>query len=331
MHFLLAALVMSGTAQGGVFQHKTMHAEWPDRQVEQELVLPKGWWEVQLAVDHKATGSYRNLDGEVTEWEHGATWQYSRLWIEVAHGFSARTQIYLRAPVVRAHLANDRGAKVTTVATGDAHTGLLFQPFVGHPWAFAFRLDLKAPSGVEWPSEYAGSPQSMEGFLTGTGITNLGMFAHGQWRFGRVARVRLAGGYVLKPPGIVGYVMEVDGFGNGWLDPGDEVRVHLDATVQPAKGLAVTAEGTWSWRNWYRMGVSGSGLKLSEMYELEEPASFFDAGLAVDLDPSPHWGLTVAGRYQVLGGTTMTFGHLGLEEYAPQPGVTLVGKGRVRW
>ena len=47
--------------------------------------------------------------------------------------------------------------------------------------------------------------------------------------------------------------------------------------------------------------------------------------------PSSLVGMVVAGRYQVLGGTTMTFGHLGLEEYAPQPGLTLVGKGRVRW
>jgi len=331
MHFLLSALVLSGTAHGGVFEHKTMHGEWPDRQVEQELVLPKGWWEVQLSVEHKATGSYRDLDGEVTAWEEGTSWQYSRLWIEVAHGFSARTRIYLRAPVVRAHLANERGGDVTTVGAGDAHTGLVFQPFVGHPWAFAFQVDLKAPSGTEWPSDYAGSPEQLGGFLTGTGITNLGAFALGQYRFGQVARVRLGAGYVLKPPGIVGYVMEVDGFGNGWLDPGDEVRVSLDATVQPAKGLAIVADGVWSWRNWYRIGVSGEGLKLSEMVYLDEPASFIDAGLAVEVDPSPHWGFTVAGRYQLLGGTTLTFGQLGLEEFAPQPGFTVVGKGRVRW
>jgi hypothetical protein len=327
----VASALHIGSAHAGVFQHKTMHEEWSPRQVEQEYVLPRGWYNVGLTAQHKSTSQYRDWAGTAIAWEEGATWTYSQLWLRLEHGFSSRTTVYLNAPFNWARLTNDRGADIQSIGLGDIHTGIRFQPWRGKPGALAFRVDLKAPSGLEWPSNFTGGPDATEGFLMGTGATNLGLYTYGHYRVGSLFRAGLEVGWVFKFPAVTGYVVEVGGFSNGWLNPADVLHVHVPLTLQVADGLALSSLSTFQYRTWYTMGVSGEGLKLTEMFDVLEPAVFLDTGAELSWDASTNLGLTLAGSYQVLGGTTLMFGHLGLEELAPQPGLTLSLGAHLRW
>lgn len=338
---MLASLLLLyvGAARAGVFEHKTMHEDWPARQVMRDFVLPKGWMEAGLRLDHKSSGQWRDDTGALQTWSNGATFRYSRATLSLDQGFSRHTTLYLRVPWVWALLDTDRGVRTGTFAFGDAHAGIVVQPWRREhdhqfrPWGVAFRLDYKAPSGVEWPHNLAGGPDDFAGFLTGTGVHDVGLFVHGLVRAGEVIRVDASAGYVLKIPGIVGYVVQTDGFANGWLDPGDEVRGDVAVHVQPVDRLALTVGSTVSRRGWYRVGVSGRGYKLQprQFYYAKAGEVFVDARAEAAWD-ALHWGVSVDASYQVwANGETYVFSQLGLEDYSPQPGLTVGAEGRVRW
>ena len=141
----------------------------------------------------------------------------------------------------------------------------------------------------------------------------------------------LSAGWVFKFPAIVGYVLDVEGNGNGKLNPGDELRIDLDGTVQAGKKLAFIVDSRLSRRGWSRVGVSGEGIRNHEMDYLEEPGLFVDVGGAVAFDPSPSLSLRLDADYQVLGTITELWAPLGLEELAPQPGLTVGLEGVARW
>lgn len=325
---LVLAVLLLGNAQAGLFPRKTMQAPASD-EVRREIVLPKGWTELSVGFDTRGSATFRDVDGTRTAWGNEAVLRTSHLRLGLAQGFSAHTTLYLDVPFVWHHLGNARGADVGTFALGDVHTGIVVQPWLGRAWKVAFRLDLKAPSGVEWPGDFSGGPDHVESFLTGTGVTNLGAFAHGALVTGRT-RLELQAGYVRKFPAIVGYVVENDGFANGWIDPGDEVRVRGGVSFEVARGLSASLDPVFSWRSTYWMGVSGEGHKLSELYPVQGAGSYLDLVGAVDAEVG-QVGLTASVGYQLLGSSTRMFGHLGLEEFAPHPGVTLGLRGRVRW
>jgi hypothetical protein len=342
---LLTAAFLTVPAWSGALDGKTMRQEWPESHVERDLVLPKGWFEVDVGVDHKRSTAVRDLDGLAQPLQDGAAWSFSQAHIGLHHGLSRRTRVYLTVPWVRARLRTGSSdsvpaSHITTLAMGDVHTGVIVQPWISAPpgrteaprtWAVAAQLDLKAPSGLEWTSAGTGAPDEIKSFLAGTGVTNLGAFAHGKIRMSPAFSTHLAVGWVFKFPAIVGYVVEVDGFGNGKLNPGDELRVDLDATVQLGNRLALTANGRLSRRGWTTMGVSGPGLRFAEWDYLEDPALFVDVGGAASIEASQALELRLHASAQVMGTTTALWAPLGLEELAPQPGLTTGLQAVMRW
>jgi hypothetical protein len=321
--------VCLGTAEAGPFTQKTTQGALPDTEAEAQLVLPKGWLELGLRVDSKTSGHQRNGAGDRRP--HGATWRYSRLWLDVRQGFSSRVTLYGAMPWVMAELDPVAGTTTRTVAMGDAEVGLIAQPWRWDRAGLGIELAMKMPSGVEWPGTVSNGPDQVESFLTGTGTTNAGAHILARARPVDRLRVDLALGYVAKLPGVVGYVVQDDGFGNGWLDPGDELRVRAALTVQVLSSLSMDVGSTWSRRGTYEMGVSGPSTTGRVMSPIADPGAFLDGRAGIAWQATEHWGLHAHGARDLMGSDTRTFAHLGLEEFSPQPGLELGLGLRARW
>lgn len=325
----MLALLLANAAFAGPFDRKTTMEDWPDQQVDQALVLPRGWLALGVGGDTLSTDRVRGKRGVVQDLTGDTRWSYSRLWLTLDQGFSSRLTLRARVPYVMARLHTVEGADITTRAPGDVVVGATFQPWAGERAAAAVDVELKAPSGVEWPSNLDGE---VEGFLTGTGVTNLGLHARARWRAHERVAVTGAAGWVFKIPAVVGYVVQTDGYGNGWLDPGDEARGSLDVTAQLIDPLALTLGATASWRGQYRAGVSGDsvwGLDLANLPGGKGMYAWGHAGASWWF--GEHWALGYDASLQLAGADNRTWGALGLEEFAPQPGLTHALRGEVRW
>jgi hypothetical protein len=332
VNWLIAGLLASGVANAGPFTHKTSQGELAEHQVDRSFGMPKGWLELGLAADSKTSRASRDASGERSAYANDTRWRYSRLWFEVRQGFSDRITIYGKVPWVLAELSPSLGSEVRTFAMGDAHTGLVVAPWKIKDADIAFRLDLKAPSGLEWPSGTAGGPDGITGFVTGTGITNLGGFLQSRYTLAGIVALRSHLGYIRKFPGIVGYVVQTDGFGNGWLNPGDEFVAGGELMGQLGKYVALSAGVDMSHRGIYRMGVSGDTITGRVMTDLPGgPATFTFLRGGLSVEPTDNLEISVHGARDLGGGDTRTFAQLGLEEFSPQPGLELGMGVACRW
>jgi hypothetical protein len=329
---VLLAMVVWGVALAGPFTHKTSQGTLADTQVERRYNLPKGWLELGLSGDSKTSRSFRDVTGERRAYENDTRWRYSRLLFQVRQGFSERITLYGEVPWVMAQLRPDLGTEIQTFAMGDAHTGVLLSPWRFDNADITLQVDLKAPSGLEWPTGTSGSPDGIEGFLTGTGITNLGAIMRGRYTFGKLIAFRSHLGYIRKFPGIVGYVVQTDGFGNGWLNPADELVAGGELMGQLGQAVALVGGVSVSHRGRYRMGVSGETLTGRVMTELPgDPTTFTDAHLRLSVEPIDNWEIETHAKRDLAGGDTRTFAALGLEEFSPQPGLELGLGVACRW
>jgi hypothetical protein len=309
-----------------------MQGEQPLRQIDRQLVMPKGWLQVSLSVDQKNSTSYRDANGVLTDRSGGTVWTYRRAWLRIEQGFSPRMTLYAHVPLVQSTLQNDSNVELRTRALGDVHTGLRYQPWTGTRHKLAFGVDLKAPSGVEWPSDLIGGASNTSSFLTGTGVTNLNPEVHGRVMVRSFAVVDAHLGYVHKFPAVVGYVLETDGFGNGWLNPGNEVYARGSLLCQISDRMSIHGDLKYSRRAAHRIGVSGQSTSSVELETLKgSEAEYTDAGGGLSFSASEHMEITIGAIAQVGGTDTRTFAHLGLEELSPQPGIESNVEVMLRW
>lgn len=330
MLFLISWLLCFD-ALASPFGEKTMQAPISPRQVERTFIMPKGWMELQLSVDSKYSVSQRDALGQEVALGEDQYWSYSRMWLNYSNAFSHRVMMYLNVPFVHAQFQPSDGAAISTTALGDVQSGVYLQPDFGNQ-LLAFQVDLKSPSGVEWSSSRRGGPSDINGFLTGTGLTNLGLLAHGRLIVGNRYAAHVSAGYIFKFPGIVGYVLEEDGFGNGILNAGNELRVDGKHMVQLTDKICLEFLHGFSQREEYFIGVSGEGVRWSSVDEMIlDPGWFLDAGGAISWEPNPKRQVRFSVSDQVLGSDTMEFAVLGLEEFSPQPGLRFGLEGAVRW
>lgn len=325
------ALLLAPLASAGLTGGKTMQQPWPERQVDANWVLPKGWFQLGLSFDHKRTGYYRDDYGLRQPWDD-ASWRYSRAWLRIDQGFSKHVRLSLNVPFVQARLVNGLGADTSTRALGDVETSVTVQPWLEGPLRPGFRVMLKSPSGLEWPADLVGGAASTSGFLTGTGTTDLTGEALLRWRAaGRLAvDARLAG--TITFPGVVGYVVESDGFANGWLNPGDEVALKLGATGQLTEDVALSGWARGAYRSIFTYGVSGEGVARLDMYYLPGPEGLWvDVGGEAAWNVGDHAAVRAGVAWQAAGGDTRPLGALGLEAWSPQPGLTSSAALEVRW
>lgn len=201
MHAILPQLLsllslLSAPAQAGPFTQRHSMGAWPDRQIEREFVLPRGWLQLGLSADSKSSTGYRDTSGSFVPYQGDTAFRSSTFQLQVDQGFARRISLYARVPMVLSSLTNDHGANASVFALGDIHTGLIVQPWLARSTTLAFRLDLKSPSGLEWPEDYIGGPSDTSSFQTGTGVTNLAPHLHARQRFGKLATLDLQAGYV---------------------------------------------------------------------------------------------------------------------------------------
>jgi hypothetical protein len=332
MPLIAALLLFASTAIAGPFTHKTMQQPWPERKVQRQFVMPKGWLQIELVGDSKFSRSYWDDEAQRVRYDEGTTWNYSRLWLNVDQGFSKRMTLYLRIPFVTSQLVNPNGANITTRAFGDVHAGIISQPVLTDKWSVAGQLDLKTPSGMEWPGDFVGGPSNVENFLTGTGTTNLGLLIHLRYTFFDTLRLQLTGGYVLKFPAIVGYVIEPEGFGNGWLDPGDEIVAQTGLTMQLTDQISLSTTQRVSRRAPYRIGISGASVWRAEFEPIDDSAGLYvDGSIALSYEPNAHWEMGIEVSDTFYGTDSTLFAPLGLEEFSPQPGLVLGLRVAARW
>ncbi len=321
-------LTVIGGASAGPFTMKSSQGEWEKDHVQRPLVLPKGWLSVGVAIDTKRSTQYRGSDGALRSQADGVAWRYTRIWLEMEQGVSKRITLYGRVPLVSAKLDLAAGSAIKTFDVGDAHLGFVAQPWLDGPHSAAFSMDLKTPTGVEWPSD-VGGPSNTESFLTGTGTTNLSLFTHGKLVFVEKISLEMDLGYVHKFAAIVGYVDQVGGFGNGVLDPGNEFQMVGRMKGQVVSRVALGIEGRLRRVGEAEIGVTGDGQELLPMRHTS--GTWVDARFELLVDPSDHWGLEGWVERDFYGGDTRTFAHLGLEEFSPQPGWTFGGRVACRW
>jgi hypothetical protein len=320
----------TGLSVAGPFTHKTTQGEAPATQVARRLVMPRGWLELGIRSDTKASEHHRLASG--VRRSHPGRWRYSRLWLDVRQGFSRRITLFGSMPWVMAELSPEGGTVTRTLAMGDAEVGLVAEPWTWESAGLGFQADLKAPSGVEWPGTVGSGPDQVSSFLTGTGITNVGGHLLGRATVAERLKIRLSAGYVAKLPGVVGYVIQDDGFANGWLDPGDEIRLDGELTGQVLTSLAVSTAARWSRRSAYEIGVSGPGTTRRTMTPLPGGAGVFvDGRVGLSYQPTSHWEVHAHAARDLAGSDTRTFAHLGLEEFSPQPGLEFGLGVRARW
>lgn len=130
----------------------------------------------------------------------------------------------------------------------------------------------------------------------------------------------------------MGYVLEDNGFGLGWLDPGNELLLQGDLLVQVLDDLAFGGSARYSQRGPYGIGTKGAGTDAPELQTIaNSDGAFTDIGASVSFEPSTHFEVQARLSSQVLGSDTRLFAPLGLEEFSPQPGLTLGCTGVYRW
>jgi hypothetical protein len=319
-----------------------MQGAWPARQNERPLTLPKGWTQVTAAYQHKVALHYWDTDGSSTRWRRNTRWDHATASLGLAHGLSRHILLWVDLPVlVHARLRNDFGTDTAVLGFGDARAGLRVQPWHFPTWNVAFEVNLKTPSGSEWPGNYQGGAAGTSTFLLGTGTTNVGAAVYHRFQLGThvvAADVDLGG--AVKLPSVTGYVLEDGGFGNGWLDPGDEFWAHaalafqlgLDVQIHGNAYVQIHGNAWVSHRGPYRIGVSGESAFRTELDRIPNSSgTFFDAGFGASWEPFDELELRANARANLLGADTTLFGHLGLEEFSPQPGWTFGGAVVGRW
>ena len=327
---MLSLTLLLGMANAGIFNEKTTMSEWPEREIDADLVTPRGWLALGLGADMKRSTASRDDTGALTPHE-GAVWTYSQLWLHIDQGFSKRLSLNMDVPYVYAHLENDNGADITTRAFGDLRMGFVYQPWIDTPNKLAIAVHTKAPSGVEWPSDFSGGEASTGSFLTGTGVTNVGAALRARRALGPVAP-HLDVGYTFKIPTVVGYVVQTDGFGNGYLDPGDQLHARAGLDLQLGDRLMLSAGALYTRRGVYRVGVAGEGVWDLDLYDIPNSEGWFlDAQGGASLKANEHFGLRYDLAWQATGTSTELFDHFGLEEFSPQPGLTHGLTAEVRW
>ena len=327
---MVSILLLGSFVYASPFYPKTMNREWSRRKVDRDLILPRGTMEMDVGISAKTATGYRDAAGKFQPYED-TIWRYNQLEVHYSHGFSSFIAMYMHIPWVFSVLQTADDGQIQTFALGDVKTGLVVLPWKGTMSQLAIGIELKSPSGVEWPADGRGGPMDVQGFLTGTGTTNLAIDLRYQTRPTSWYKTTITSGYNAKFRAVVGYVVEEDGFGNGKLDPGDEIWANWTHLFQLIDALSVSINGNYSYRTQYLIGSSGEGLSWENPSVLQPATRFVDVGGTMHYEPTQQVGISASVHNQIYGSDTRLFSSLGLEEFSPQPGLTYGLSGVVRW
>lgn len=322
LYFALLSLV-----QAEVLYPKAMQGDMPLQRVDRNLVLPKGVFEIQTNAIAKISTGYRDIDGQIQSYSTGV-WNHNQAHLRISHGLSPRISVYMDVPFVYARwLPQGMGdSNISTLALGDVRSGFFYQPdkrLCNSTTQYAYGMELKAASGVEWPTSNYDGPFDISGFLTGSGVTNIKAHTQLQRKLSEKTATTLSLGYAYKVRAVVGYIVETGGFGNGIIKPGNELEITATQLWQLTDKVTISPMVHASYRSKYQIGVSGPTVWWTEKHELLPHQYFVDVGTAFGYDFSTRFAMNYLLEYQAMGTTTQTFAVLGIEEFSPQPGLRM--------
>ena len=326
MLFLICSLLRADP-----FYSKSMQEKWEPQYAMRSLLLPKGWSSVSLEGSSKISQHYRDDEGMLQSIEP-SLWNYNTLHLRYQHGLSRNLTLYFDIPWVLPVLHTQDQGTISSFALGDVHSGILMRLTPQkNDSEIVLGVSLKSPSGAEWPASAKGSPYDIQGFLTGTGTTNLTATMFAKKNISHFYSLIGSASYTYTFRSVVGYIIEADGFGHGMLDPGNYLKANLENRLQLGSALSMSLSAHFSYQSEYYMGVSGAGIGWENPQQIRGSSQFLDGLWGVRWEPTPQWSWEGSVLYQILGTDTRLFSVLGLEEFSPQPGWVFSLGGTRRW
>ena len=261
--------VLTGSASAGPFTAKSSQGAWVADAVARPLVLPKGWLEVGLSADTKRSTQYRGGDGELrARTQTISPWRYSRLWFRLRQGFSDRVTLstdacplWTRGSTLRWAVRSARPMSVMHASASSYSRGLNAVWMRDSRWNSRRRRVWSGRKGQIGPGD-------THGFLTGTRTTDLAAHLHG--RLTVLDRLKLGAdlGYVHKICSDCWLCRGGWGFGNGVMDPGNEVHLRGSVMGKVVRGVSVSLAGRYG--PWVKL-KSASTAMVSASFDPSRP------------------------------------------------------------
>lgn len=327
----VAWVLLTPTAEAAGFQAKTMRAPLSAVEVERPLVIGRGWLEFGLGFDYKlGTGAWTDTGGMIVapgamEPFDNAQWLYTTERLQLRYGVMRRAELYWDVPFHYVRLTNDLlGTDIADFGVGDPRFGWKYEWIRkdGPIRSVITDLQVKLPVADEAPGTYIGGPNTMNGFLLGTGTTDLGLYVRGKQGVGAFALTGSVG-YVFRLSGVTQYVIETtEQQFDGRFKPGDEVHVELAPMFQVGPA-AISAGLRYVSRRSAQAGTTSPGLDHDAYLDPIEGT----AGYSIDVIPAVT--LNATRGVDVRAAVGVPFAGAGLlfplEEVTPTYGLTYSG------
>jgi len=231
---VMLALPLSGVAEAGGFEAKTMRDSLSTREVERPLVIGKGWLEASLGYAHKTSTGYWDDEGEAVDFED-ADWLYTTQAIKVRYGIARRGELWWRLPFHYARLSNDKlNTDTSSFGMGDPSFGYKLELYrsAAPTTSVITEIFYKAPAGDDSPGNFIGGPNTFNNIVMTTGTPDLGFGIKAKRQVGPLA-VTAGAEYVHRFSGAVGYLIETEYHQfQARIKPGDLVNYELDVMFQ---------------------------------------------------------------------------------------------------
>jgi hypothetical protein len=278
--FALLALMQGAPAHAAGFQAKTMRDPLPAREVERNLVIGKGWLELELSNEIKVAEGFWDEEGKEQDFEN-ARWTYTTQRATVRYGLARRAELFWSLPTHYVQLSNPTlGTDTQQFGWGDPSFGYIHELFrsTAPTTSVIAKVFYKAPFADESPGNYIGGADSFTNVVMTTGTPDLGGAVTGKRQIGPFA---VTGGmdYVHRFPKSVQYLIETEYHQfQARIKPGDLVHFDMDVMLQLGP-LALHNAWRLTMRQETLIGTASPGLFADKNLEPIEGSD----GTAVDM------------------------------------------------
>lgn len=328
---------LSTAAQAG-FGEKTMRAPMPAHSVDRGLILPRGWFEVELGASQKTSTSSWDSSGQRVAWDH-SKWLYKTENLKMTLGMGHRSNLWFEVPwhqarldhVATAGVGGDSDWSIKDASVGDTRFGwtVVLTDDEESGTTAAFESWYKGPTAAESPGTFIGGPLNVQQFVFTTGTPDMYLGFAAKVRGGPVAATARVG-YVRRFSSNVQYLIELDNTQfAGRIQPGDQLRFELNGQAQ-AGPIELHASVDGLLRGQVRVGTSSGGVAPNrQLYALEgSDGAQMDLAFGAVVNANRAVDLGVDMRLPVMGEDLMFFP---IEDLHPTAGTTVGAHVEVRY
>jgi len=250
-----AALLMGQNAFGSGFEPKTMQMAFPLWSIQRGLVLTKGWVEVTAAASVKESTGHWDVQGKPVDFD-ATSMLHSTQSFGVRYGIGHHTELTWSATSNYAEWGDSNtGTNVTHLGLGDMRFGVVYELFrqLAPMLSVATYAEYKVPGGNESPGDASEGIDRFSYIVTTTGTPDVTLGAGLKREWG-IAAITGDAGYVWRLPGTPLYAVDpTNPMGNGWVKPGDEVRLTARFDLQVSR-IQISCGIDYVHRSHFRMG-----------------------------------------------------------------------------